>query len=81
MNRRWLKLPPIHVMLASYFGITEKKDDEEPAVPEVNDNRNEFERKGQDFTELFGDLPRDPMALPKGDMSIGTSHLRSVPNE
>jgi hypothetical protein len=35
MNRYWEQFPPLHVMVAAYFGITPKKQQEPASVDEL----------------------------------------------
>lgn len=57
--KHWATSPPIHLMLASYFGIKvgEKK-----------------EREFQPISDLVGKFEVDPTPLPPMDLSVGSSH-------
>jgi len=57
LTANWLQTPPIHYMLAAYFGISKSKKADEPE---------------DDLGIVLAQFPQDPLVLPKGDLSIGS---------
>ena len=66
LTKNWMETPPVHYMLASYFGIKKSKSEDE---------------QEEDLAPVIAQFPQDPLVLPKGDLSIGSGKKQGLNSE